>query len=93
MHDATRQRLLFPKHFIYIKLFSGVFRSSLPLPTPIHNTPLYASLDSHPRDSNDNIHALLLRARPFVAVCPILLVVPVRADSAVHAAAAVLLGF
>jgi hypothetical protein len=50
-------------------------------------------LDSDPGNRNDNVHALLLRALPLVAECAVLLVVPVGANSAVHAAAAVLLWF
>jgi hypothetical protein len=50
-------------------------------------------LDSDPGNRNDNVHALLLRAFPLVAECAVLLVVPVGADGAVHAAAAVLLWF
>jgi len=50
-------------------------------------------LDSNPGNRNHNVHALLLRALPFVAVRTVLLVVPVRAHGAVHAAAPVLLRF
>lgn len=50
-------------------------------------------LDSNPRNRNHNVHALLLRALPLIAVSAVLLVVPVRAHSAVHAAAPVLLRF
>lgn len=50
-------------------------------------------LDSDPCDGDDNVHALLLGRLPLVAVCAVLLVVPEGADSAVHAATAVLLGF
>ena len=51
------------------------------------------SLDSNPGDGNNGIHALLLGPRPLVAVCAVLLVVPVGADCTVHASAAVLLWF
>lgn len=50
-------------------------------------------LNSDPGNGNDDIHALLLGALPLVAEGAVLLVVPVGANGAVHAAAAVLLGF
>lgn len=52
-----------------------------------------STLDSNPSNHNNDIHALRLCARPLVAKCAVLLVVPVRAHSAVHAAAPVLFGF
>jgi hypothetical protein len=57
------------------------------------NTFIQNTLDSDPGNRNDNVHALLLGALPLVAECAVLLVVPVGADGAVHAAAAVLLWF
>jgi hypothetical protein len=48
-------------------------------------------LDSDPSNSDHDIHALLLRSLPLVAVRSILVVVPVCAHGAVHAAAPVLL--
>jgi hypothetical protein len=51
------------------------------------------TLDGNPGNGNDDFHALLLRALPLEAVCAVLLVVPVGSDSAVHATAAVLVGF
>ena len=65
-------------------------------PFPSSNTHLLSSpsiLDSDPGDRDHDIHALLLRRLPLVAVCSVLLVVPEGTDSAVHAAAAVLLWF
>jgi len=50
-------------------------------------------LDSDPCDGDDNVHALLLSRLPLVAVCAILLVVPEGANSAMHAATAVLFRF
>jgi hypothetical protein len=58
-----------------------------------HPLSTQSTLQSDPRNRNHNIHALLYGALPLVAVCAILLVVPVRANGAVHAAATVLLGF
>ena len=57
------------------------------------NLALGHTLYGDPSDCDDDIHTLLLRSLPLVAVSPILLVVPVRANRAVHATAAVLLGF
>jgi len=62
-----------------------ILRERQPLPTPA------LLLDSDPSNSNHNIHALLLGRLPLVAVRSILLVVPVRAHRAVHAATPVLL--
>ena len=62
----------------------------LPLFNPIPFPP--SLLDRNPRNRNHNIHALLLRGFPLVAVGAVLVVVPEGADGAVHAAAAVLLG-
>jgi hypothetical protein len=53
-----------------------------------HPSPL---LNSDPSNRNHNIHALLLGRLPLIAVRSILLVVPVRTNRAVHAAAPVLL--
>jgi hypothetical protein len=65
-------------------------------PTPRHVSRTFftahSSLDGNPGNGNDNVHALLLCTLPLVAECTILFVVPVGADSAVHAPAAVLLG-
>ena len=59
---------------------------------PIQSHPLPPSLlDRNPRNRNHNIHALLLRGFPLVAICAVLVVVPEGTDGAVHAAAAVLL--
>lgn len=48
-------------------------------------------LDSDPGNGNDNVHALGVGSLPLVCVRSILFVVPEGADSAVHAAAALLL--
>jgi hypothetical protein len=49
-------------------------------------------LQSNPGDGDDNVHALAVGSLPLVGECAVLLVVPVGANGAVHAAAAVLLG-
>jgi hypothetical protein len=65
--------------------------SSLPH-TPLLSPSNTHILDPHPRHRHDNIHALVQRALPLEAVGAVALVIPERADGAVHAAAAVLLG-
>jgi hypothetical protein len=79
----------------YAHLFSQLLsRTSLISSSSSHHeSRSQAPLDGDPGNRNHNVHALLLRALPLVAVCAILLVVPIGADSAVHAAAAVLLWF
>lgn len=77
---------------IYELANAGYSHHSFPTlhyPSPPSTTP---SLDRNPRNRDDDIHALLLRRLPLVAVRAVLLVVPEGADRAVHAAAAVLLG-
>lgn len=70
-----------------VSISSSLFCSpSLPLSSPKEERSLYGD----PGDGDDDVHALLAGTLPLVAVCAVLLVVPVRADSAVHAAAAVL---
>ena len=56
------------------------------------STRIRNNLYGDPGDCDDDVHSLHLGGLPLVAVCSVLLVVPVRADGAVHAAAAVLLG-
>ena len=55
------------------------------------STRIRNNLYGDPGDCDDDVHSLHLGGLPLVAVCSVLLVVPVRADGAVHAAAAVLL--
>ena len=61
------------------------------------NSSCYTSTDNalygDPCNRDDDVHALLFRSLPLVAVSPIFLVVPVSANCAVHATAAVLLWF
>ena len=70
------------------------YQTSRSPPTQVTYTSTRArnNLYGDPGDCDDDVHALRLGGLPFIAVCSILLVVPVRADRAVHAAAAVLLG-
>lgn len=63
--------------------------SPLYLPPPLSLAP-FRKLESnrHPHDANNDIHALLVAALVLEAPHAVLLVVPVRADGRVHAAAA-----
>lgn len=70
------------------------YQTPRPPPTQVTHTPTRArnNLYGDPGDCDDDVHSLHLGGLPLVAVCSVLLVVPVRTDRAVHAAAAVLLG-
>ena len=70
------------------------YQTSRTPPTQVTYTPTRTrnNLYGDPGDCDDDVHSLLLGGLPLVAVCSVLLVVPVRTHSAVHAAAAVLLG-
>lgn len=81
-------------HLAYRQPIHQIRRCLIVQGTPQHRSGrLGTPLDSDPGNGNDDIHALLLGALPLVAEGAVLLVVPVGANGAVHAAAAVLLRF
>ena len=60
--------------------------------TPIWDAFRYlVFLDGNPGNGDDNVHALAVGSLPLVRVGSVFLVIPECADSAVHAAAALLL--